>query len=261
MNFSAVPEVAGPVLGRLSRYALRWAANSADCAAAFRLRYEVFNEELGEGLPISRVTGMDRDSFDDTMRHLLVVEKRTGQAVGTYRLQTGQMALEGRGFYSAREFDFSPFAELEEHILELGRACIHRDHRSAGVVLLLWQGITDFALRHGCRYLLGCSSLSSQDASEGWAAFEQLSASGHLVAKSFRTLPLPGYQLPPSSGNLARIKIPRLLRAYLGVGARICGPPAMDREFGTIDFLTLLDLNAASPAASGHFLKSLERAE
>jgi len=37
-------------------------------------------------------------------------------------------------------------------------------------------------------------------------------------------------------------KIPKLLRAYLTIGARICGPPAMDREFGTIDFLTLLDL-------------------
>src|SRR6202012_5713025 len=32
----------------------------------------------------------------------------------------------------------------------------------------------------------------------------------------------------------------KLLRAYLAIGAKICGPPAIDREFGTIDFLTLL---------------------
>jgi putative hemolysin len=36
--------------------------------------------------------------------------------------------------------------------------------------------------------------------------------------------------------------IPRLLSAYLALGARICGSPAIDREFGTLDFLTLLDL-------------------
>ena len=40
--------------------------------------------------------------------------------------------------------------------------------------------------------------------------------------------------------------IPRLLSAYLALGAAICGPPAIDREFRTIDFLTWLDLE--SPA-------------
>ena len=41
-----------------------------------------------------------------------------------------------------------------------------------------------------------------------------------------------------------------LLRAYLTVGAQICGPPALDAEFGAIDFLTLLDLAAL---ANGFF--------
>ena len=36
--------------------------------------------------------------------------------------------------------------------------------------------------------------------------------------------------------------MPKLLKTYLAIGARICAPPAWDREFGTIDFLTLLDL-------------------
>jgi hypothetical protein len=33
---------------------------------------------------------------------------------------------------------------------------------------------------------------------------------------------------------------PKLLRTYLAIGARICSAPAWDREFGTIDFLTLV---------------------
>ena len=43
------------------------------------------------------------------------------------------------------------------------------------------------------------------------------------------------------------------MQAYLGLGAEICGPPARDRNFGTIDFLTLLDLEALHPAAKRRF--------
>lgn len=43
-----------------------------------------------------------------------------------------------------------------------------------------------------------------------------------------------------------QVKIPKLLRAYLTLGAKICGPPALDKNFKTIDFLTLLDLETMS---------------
>jgi putative hemolysin len=49
------------------------------------------------------------------------------------------------------------------------------------------------------------------------------------------------------------------LKTYLAIGAQICAPPAWDREFGTIDFLTLLDLKAVSSAARNRFLAPLTR--
>ena len=49
-------------------------------------------------------------------------------------------------------------------------------------------------------------------------------------------------------------KIPKLLRAYLSIGAKICGPPALDRQFKTIDFLTLLDLHAMPALVRARFL-------
>jgi putative hemolysin len=52
-------------------------------------------------------------------------------------------------------------------------------------------------------------------------------------------------------------KVPKLLRTYLAIGARICAAPAWDREFGTIDFLTLLDLKMISASARNHFLAPL----
>lgn len=230
----------------------------ADRLAAFRLRYEVFNQELGEGLRGAHETGLDTDAFDGVMQHLVVLHRRSGLPVGTYRLQTGSAARRAMGFYSAQEFDFAPFAPLQDEILELGRACIHPQHRTATVVILLWRAIADCARRAGCRYLVGCSSLTSQSPAEGHAAWEHLRQAGHLAPPAFRTAPLPAFALPAAPAS-APPPIPRLLRAYLGVGAKICGPPAIDRAFGTIDFLTMLDLAAANPVASARFLKTLEK--
>jgi hypothetical protein len=47
----------------------------------------------------------------------------------------------------------------------------------------------------------------------------------------------------------------KLLRAYLAIDTKICGPPAIDREFSTIDSLTLLDLRALPAIIRAHFLR------
>ncbi len=53
---------------------------------------------------------------------------------------------------------------MRHEIVELGRACVHRQHRNLVVLGLLWKGIADYARERGGRYLIGCSSLTSQDA-------------------------------------------------------------------------------------------------
>jgi putative hemolysin len=66
----------------------------------------------------------------------------------------------------------------------------------------------------------------------------------HAVEPALATRPQPafacalGQEGPPPT-------IPKLLTAYLALGAQVCGPPAIDREFGTIDFLTWLDLESS----------------
>jgi putative hemolysin len=65
----------------------------------------------------------------------------------------------------------------------------------------------------------------------------------HFIALSPEiTAGLTGYDASLSQLAAESVKIPKLLRAYLTRGAKICGPPALDRQFKTIDFLTLLDL-------------------
>lgn len=238
---------------RLATYNVRLARGAADIEAAQRLRFEVFNLELNEGLDAAYLSGLDADRFDECCDHLLVEEARSGVVVGTYRLQTGQLAAANLGYYSAQEFDFSPFEPIRCETVELGRACVHKDHRKLNVLNLLWRGIARYATERKARYLIGCSSLTSQDATAGAMMYEVLRG-GHLVEERFRTEPVGEYRFDASVQGSERLPVPKLLRAYLAIGAKICGPPALDREFKTIDFLTLLDLRALPDAVRNHFL-------
>lgn len=251
--FTAGTRIAGLPL-ETERYTARLAADARDLAAAQRLRFEVFNEELGEGLASAWETGHDADRFDAVCDHLLVEERDSRRTVGTYRMLPGLRArTSGLGFYSAQEFDFAPFAPCADRLLELGRACVHREHRNQSVLGLLWRGIAVVARAHGARYLVGCSSLSTQDPAEATAVYARLAVT-HLATPELRTRPLPAYTLEPVAPAPLDAKIPRLMAAYLAVGARICGEPAIDREFKTVDFLTVLDLeNLPSAVARKYF--------
>ena len=237
----------------LAKYQIRLAQSLAEREAACRLRFKVFNIELGEGLISSYSTGMDQDQFDLFCDHLIVEDRSRSEIVGTYRMQSGITAARHVGYYSAQEFDFQPYEPVRDQVLELGRASIVREHRTSEVLTLLWRGIAQYSKFYGLRYLIGCSSLTSQDPQAGWAMYSQFSE--FLVSPEFRTAPVRRYELPPViSSSKPDVKIPKLIKTYIAVGAKICGPPAWDREFGTIDFLTLLDLARLTPAARNRFL-------
>ena len=236
-----------------AQYATHLARSAAEIRAAQALRFEVFNLELNEGLAQSFATGLDMDPYDAVCDHLIVEHVATRQVVGTYRLQTGQTAAKKLGYYCAQEFEFSPFEPLRRQIVELGRACVHRQHRNLIVLGLLWKGIADYAKNRGARYLIGCSSLTSQDPALGASAYSELCRK-HLVAMGWRTKPLPSHECPLEAVKEDAADIPKLLRAYMTIGAKICGPPALDRQFKTIDFLTFLDLEAISAHARARFL-------
>jgi putative hemolysin len=242
----------------VGRYRLRLAESAGDREAACRLRFKVFNIEMHEGLESSYETGLDTDKYDAVCDHLLVEDKQDGRVVGTYRMQSGATAAENFGYYSEQEFQLSAYEPLRSQILELGRASIDREHRSPEVLTLLWRGIAQFASNRNLRYLLGCSSLNSQSPAEGWQMYRKLER--YRVSPEFATEPTPGFACPSASEDssglpaAAEVNVPKLLKSYLAVGCRIGGPPAWDREFGTIDFLTFLDLKLVTPSVRNRFL-------
>ncbi|MGH9563745.1 MAG: GNAT family N-acetyltransferase, partial [Terracidiphilus sp.] len=190
----SVAATASRVQADVGRYRLRLAETAKDREAACRLRFKVFNIELGEGLETSYYTGLDVDRFDTVCDHLLVEDKASRQVVGTYRMQSGETAARSLGYYSEQEFCLKPYEPLRAGILELGRASIDREHRTPEVLMLLWRGIAQYATDMGLRYLLGCSSLNSNDPAEGWRMYGQLAQ--FRVPVEFETTPTAAYACP-----------------------------------------------------------------
>jgi putative hemolysin len=230
-------------------FRLSLAQTMDDLVACQRLRYLVFNCELGEGLADSDHSGLDRDPFDLICDHLMVHDAATNHLVGTYRMQTGYRAKGNLGYYSEQLFDLAPFEPLRGEILELGRACVRQDYRHTTALFMLWKGIASYAALCNARYMIGCSSITSQDEGEGIGLYRDLKER-YLVEPSLQIAPKPGFECrgitSVANQHIASTcpRPPRLFRAYLDLSARLCGPPAIDREFRTIDFLTLLDLQS-----------------
>jgi putative hemolysin len=254
-NRATVPQLPSKKDIRLEAgdYVARLALTEGEKAAAYRLRFVVFNLEMNEGLESAYADGYDKDHFDDVCDHMVVEDRRTGAIVGTYRMQMGDVAGQYFGYYSEQEFCFAPYEAMRSQIVELGRACIHREHRSSEVLHLLWRGIARYALVNGGRYMMGCCSLTSQDTDMGHAVYASLRSC--MVEEALLTKATPAFALPGVTAEMTEARAPKLLRAYLTIGAKICSEPAIDREFRTIDFLTLLDLQTLHPRVAKRFLE------
>ncbi|MGA0333105.1 MAG: GNAT family N-acetyltransferase [Kiritimatiellia bacterium] len=230
---------------RSGHYFADFARSRSELEEVQRLRFEVFNLEMGEGLDESYLTRMDVDPYDDQCHHLIVRDEKTGELVGTYRMQSQPMAQLGHGFYSDTEYRLEDFpSELMEKSLELGRACISSEHRSGRVLFLLWRGLLYYLQYNKLRYMFGCCSLNSQDISEGWALYTRLRRSDNLH-REFSLKAREGYVCEgevPDEELIAGTEFPRLMLLYLDYGAKICSEPAIDRAFKTIDYLALFDL-------------------
>lgn len=92
---------------------VRLARNEAEVAAAQRLRYRIFYEEMAAHPTADMAaSSSDFDDFDRVCDHLLVIDLSTGAVVGTYRLIRRPAARRYGRFYSADEYDISPLLRI-----------------------------------------------------------------------------------------------------------------------------------------------------
>ncbi|SDP67750.1 Putative hemolysin [Actinopolyspora xinjiangensis] len=221
------------------RYSLHLTREPAEIRAAQRLRHRVFATEMGavvRGSP----TGLETDRFDEFCDHLVVHSRRSDEIVGTYRMLPPRHALAAGRLYSDDEFDLTALAPLRPDLVETGRSCVHPDHRNGAVIGLIWAGIARYLLLYGHRWLAGCASVPLGDGGTTAAGVWQAVRRHHYASRAQRVWPYepwPTRAVPAP----ARVRLPPLLRGYLRLGARVCGPPAHDPEFGVADFFVLLD--------------------
>jgi L-ornithine Nalpha-acyltransferase len=233
---------------RAGNLEVRLASNLTELDAAMRLRFEVFNLELQEGLVSSYDRGYDTDAYDSYCDHLIVKDLTSGEVVGTYRLLRGSQAERHIGFYSENEFDLSNLKQLNGETLELGRSCIAATHRSFGTLNLLWSAIAKYASDRDLRYLFGCASLHVSEASEVQPVYSYLRAK-HFAPEKYRVYPVESCRMMISEDAQESVdsravlgKLSPILKGYLRTGAMICGAPAYDAEFGTADVLVILEM-------------------
>ncbi len=235
--------VPSPVAERVrGGIAVQWARHQDEVRAAQRLRHTVFAGEMGARLNTS-IAGHDVDVFDDFCEHLLVRDERTWEVIGTYRVLTPAQARRVGGTYSDTEFDLTRLRSLRPRMVELGRSCVHVDHRQGGVILALWGALADFMHRNRLDTMIGCASIPMRHAgvTSGDAAasiWRQLSQT-HLAPIRYQVqprLPLPIERLDAS----VDVEPPALIRGYLRLGTRVLGAPAWDPDFNTADLPMLL---------------------
>ncbi|HSR69294.1 MAG TPA: GNAT family N-acyltransferase [Acidobacteriota bacterium] len=225
-------------------YVVRFARSPQELEQILRLRFEVFNLELGEGLDESYLSGRDEDPFDAVCHHAVVLSRQEQRPVGTIRLQTSEMARNNLGFYSETEFDLRPLPEeILHNSMEIGRACVLRSHRNKRVLFLLWKALALYLSFNRQRRLFGCCSLNSQDPQVGHLALRYFRREGH-IHPSFQVKPKEGFECPPCEDvePVEQLEIPTLFRTYLRYNAKVCSGPAVDAAFKTIDFFVLLDI-------------------
>jgi putative hemolysin len=233
-----------------------WARHQDEVRQAQRLRHAVFAGEMGARLDTA-IAGHDVDLFDDYCEHLLVRDAQSQEVVGTYRVLTPAQAERVGSFYTDTEFDLVRLRGMRDRMVELGRSCVHPDHRHGGVILALWGALAEFMVRNQLDTMIGCASIpmmhngvvSGDAAASIWRALRAT----HLAPIEFQVTPrlaLPVEELDDSLD----VEPPALIRGYLRLGARVLGAPAWDPDFNTADLPMMMRIQDLPARYRKHFL-------
>ena len=236
------------------RFTVRLAETEEDVAAAQRLRYRVFVEEMGaKAPPEDAALRRERDRFDPHFDHLMLIDNEAASddpldaCVGAYRLLPGVRARQGIGFYGADEYDLTKLVNYPRETLELGRSCVHESVRGGAGMHLLWTALGQYIDEHGIEIMFGVASFHGTEIAPLAQALSHLHHH-HLAPEDLRVRTLDEYFVamdivPP--GEIDRVAamrtIPALIKAYLRLGGYVGEGAYVDHEFNTVDVCLLMD--------------------
>jgi putative hemolysin len=215
------------------------------------LRFQVFSRELDARLPGAE-EGLDCDEYDRHCWHIGVRDLSSGHLVATTRLLDHRAARSLGHFYSEQEFHLHGLDGLQGPVLEIGRTCVDPAYRNGGTIAVLWAELAEVLNEGGYRYLMGCASIPMRDGGVQAQAIMQRLREQHLCNEYLRAEPRRPLPALAIAGNVSA-QMPPLLKAYMRLGAKICGEPCWDEDFQVADVFILLKRDELCPRYARHF--------
>ncbi|MGG7646282.1 GNAT family N-acetyltransferase [Rhodovulum sp. YNF3179] len=253
-----------------SHYELRLARDARDLRAAQRLRYEVFVAELGgDGAGVDHENRLETDRYDAYYDHLLLIDTRRDadaldDVVGVYRLLKGADADRAGGFYTATEYDLSPLLASGRKLLELGRSCVHPDHRGGTAMFHMWNALAEYVLDNGIEILFGVASFHGTDPEALSQPLSYLHYN-HLAPPDLRVRAIAPHYTPMDrlpreavDRRAAMVATPALIKAYLRLGGFVGDGAFVDHAFNTTDVCLLMDTTRMSERHRSFYVRGRE---
>lgn len=216
------------------------------------LRYQVFSDEFQAEL-FSREDRLDIDEFDQFCMHLGVRERDTGQLVATTRLLNSANARKLGTFYSEHEFQLHGLDQLSGEVLEVGRTCVAQKYRTGATIAVLWSELAEVMREGNYRFLMGCASVSMEDGGHQAYAITQQLKNEHFSNEFITAIPRNPLPDLGSFDNVVSVRMPPLLKAYMRLGAKVCGEPCWDPDFNSADLFILLKHDQLASRYVRHF--------
>ena len=238
-----------------SQLEVRLAKDEEEIVEVQKLRYEVFVDEFGAKVSHKNKNEcIERDKFDNHCDHLILIDKSTRtlmgkpMIVGTIRLLNSTNAKKFYGFYSAAEYNLDKILELKKNLLEIGRACVHKNYRGHIALHLLWLGLGNYVLKQKIAIIFGVASFNGSDPNLFSSALSLLnhkySASKALEfkARTPNSVDMNMFPIDKLDYRKALLQMPSLIKAYLRMGARVGDGAFVDTNFNTVDIGVIINV-------------------
>ncbi len=228
---------------KTSRYHVKTATNINEVWQALRLRNKIFFGEFAGPDAKRKFSPIDIDKYDFRHDHLIVKDIKKNEVIATYRLRSSTFMKPGEEFYTHSEFDLTNFLKIPDGKLELGRAAVSSSYRNGTTILLLWQGLFEYARQSKSRYLFGCSSLTPFQ----YSTFVTLKKEWEAQGSGPLPFLVPVHQnfkwTTVQEERVEKHDLGSLIGMYAMAGAKFGEEIAHDKEMDCLDVFTLLDLD------------------
>lgn len=240
-----------------NKYTMGLTNSPEELDEVYKLRFDIFNTELGEGIKENELTQRDIDKFDSACDHLIIKDTELNKVIATYRIHPS-WKMHKDGFYTATEFNISSLKLHTRRTIEVGRACIRPDHRGMALLVpMLWMGIRKYCAQNNVDAMFGVASVPKCTPEELTALYNDLVAKGALIDDG-RVTPLPeqaAVLVPNAPLTYRKELLGSLLKGYIKIGANLLGKPVFDPIFGCYDFFVLLEMKEVNWAFVDSFSK------